>query len=95
MLRRHLDWWFRDRRTGKIVVAHLPNLPIMLWLATVVARSLVAPDSTVHAALAWAGSATLGWWAIDELVRGVNPWRRALGLAGCVAVVAGVVGRLA
>ena len=75
-------------------MAHVPNLPILLWLATVVARWLVPPDSAEHEVLAWAGSLTLGWWAIDELVRGVNPWRRALGLAGCVVVIAGIVGRL-
>lgn len=94
MLRRHIDWWFRDRRTGRIVVMQLPNLPIVLWLMTVVARWLVAPDSSAHAALAWAGSLTLGWWAIDELVRGLNPWRRALGFVGCVVVIVGIVGRL-
>lgn len=72
----------------------MPNLPIVLWLATVVARWFVTPDSTGSIVLAWAGSVTLGWWAIDELVRGVNPWRRALGLVGCAVVIAGIVGRL-
>jgi len=24
----------------------------------------------------------LGWWAADEIGRGVNPWRRLLGAAG-------------
>jgi hypothetical protein len=30
----------------------------------------------------------LGWWALDEIGRGVNPWRRLLGavvLGGLVA----------
>jgi hypothetical protein len=90
-----VDWWFRDRRTGKILVAHLPNLPILLWMATVVARWFVAPGSSAHALLEWAGSVTLGWWAIDELLRGVNPWRRALGVLGCVAVILGVISRVA
>jgi len=89
-----LDWFFRDRGTGKIVVVHVPNLPILLWLATVLARRLTVEGTTVDLVLAWAGTATLGWWAIDEVVRGVNPWRRVLGLAGCVAVVLGVVSRL-
>ncbi len=94
-LRSTFDWWFRDRCTGRILVAHLPNLPILLWMGTVVARQLVERGSDIHALLEWAGTVTLGWWAIDELVRGVNPWRRALGLGGCVVVVLGVVGRLA
>lgn len=94
-LRGIVDWWFRDRTTGKILVAQLPNLAILLWMTTVAARWFVAPDSTANALLEWAGSVTLGWWAVDELVRGVNPWRRMLGLGGCIFVIVGVVTRLA
>ena len=78
----------------------MPNVPILLWMATVVARELlesreiIEPGSTAMLALEWAGTLTLGWWAVDELVRGVNPWRRVLGLGGCVVVVLGVVQRL-
>jgi hypothetical protein len=35
--------------------------------------------------------AALGWWALDEVIRGVNPWRRLLGLAGCAIVIAGLL----
>ena len=93
-LRSAFEWWFRDRRTGRILVAHVPNLPILLWMGTVIARQLVEPGSDVHTLLEWAGTVTLGWWAIDELVRGVNPWRRALGVGGCVVVLLGLVERL-
>lgn len=89
-----LDWFFRDRRTGRILIVHAPNLAIVLWLATVLARRLTVEGTTADSLLAWAGSFTLAWWAIDEVVRGVNPWRQALGLAGCIAVVVGVVSRL-
>ena len=90
-----LEWWVRDRRSGRIVVVHVPNLPILLWMGTVIARQLVQHGSDIYTLLEWAGKATLGWCAIDELVRGVNPWRRALGVGGCVVVVLGLVGRLA
>jgi len=93
-LRSVFDWFFRDRRTGRILVAHIPNLAILLWMATVLARQLTVEGTTADTLLAWAGSFTLGWWAIDEVVRGVNPWRRFLGLAGCIAVVVGVISRL-
>ena len=90
MLRDFIDWYFTDRRTGRILVAHLPNLPILLWMGTVVARQLVERGSDAHVLLEWAGTFTLGWWAIDELV----PWRRTLGVGGCLVVALGVIGRV-
>lgn len=94
MLRSGLDWFFRDRRTGRILIAHVPNLPILLWFATVIARQLTVQGTTLDTLLEWAGSLTLGWWAVDEVVRGVNPWRRVLGLSGCIVVVVGVISRV-
>jgi hypothetical protein len=88
------DWLFRDRRSGRIVVIHFPNLALWLWIATLVLRRFVDGGSVAREILEWAGYVTLGWWAIDELVRGVNPWRRSLGLVGCLVVVIGVVSRL-
>ncbi len=38
-----------------------------------------------------AALATLAWWAIDEVVRGVNPWRRILGVGGCAVVITGTL----
>lgn len=93
-LRDVIDWLFRDPRSGKLAILHLPNLPILLWLGTLVARLVVEAGTTVHTLLAWAGWITLGWWAVDELVRGLSPFRRLLGLGGCVAVVVGVAGRV-
>lgn len=93
-LRSLFDWFFRDRRTGRFLVAHVPNLAILLWLGTVLARQFTVQGTTADTLLEWAGSFTLGWWAIDEVVRGVNPWRRVLGLAGCIAVVVSVISRL-
>jgi hypothetical protein len=42
----------------------------------------------------WIGVAALAWWAVDEVLRGVNPWRRFLGLAGCVFALAGLIALL-
>ena len=93
-LRAVFDWFFRDRRTGRILVAHVPNLAILLWMATVLARQFTVQGTTADTLLEWAGSVSLGWWAVDEVVRGVNPWRRVLGLVGCTVVVVGVISRL-
>jgi len=85
-----LDWLFRDRRTGAIVVAQAPNPPLYVaggaWLAR-----LVVPSGGLDDALGWVVSGALVWWAVDEIVRGVNPWRRILGTAVLVVVVAGRV----
>jgi len=93
-LRAILDWYFRDPRTGKVVVGQRPNLPIILWVVTVVARQLAEDGSDVERLLDWSSLVFLGWWAIDELVRGVDPFRRTLGLAGCLFVAWGVLSRL-
>ena len=87
---RVFDWWFRDRRTGKIVVAQLPNLALWVFIVTVVLRAIVT-GGTPRTALDWIAAVALGWWALDEVLRGVNPWRRLLGLVVFGFVVVGPV----
>ena len=74
---------FRNRGTGEITVAQFPNLALWIFLGTVVARWVVPEDSGAFTALRVVALAALGWWALDEVVRGVNPWRRFLGVIGC------------
>jgi hypothetical protein len=74
-----LAWWFTDRRTGRIVIVQAPNLPLVVWgMAEVVSLSLRGHP----AAGATAGDIARGAllvWALDEIGRGVNPYRRVLG----------------
>ena len=86
MLMRWLDWFFRDRRSGRIVVGQLPNLPLWLFGITAVV-SMVAVGSSVGLWADMASRLFLIWWAGDELLRGVNPWRRCLGAAVLVGMV--------
>ncbi|MDF0518837.1 hypothetical protein P0R31_16510 [Bradyrhizobium yuanmingense] len=86
-MRRLFDWFFRNRETGAITIAQWPNL--VLW-AVIVAGALlwIWPS---------AGKASLGLtiivkggliiWGADEIIRGVNPWRRCLGAAVIVYLV--------
>lgn len=77
-------WFFRDRRTGEIVIAQWPNLPLWLFAGAASlswgldATAASVPDGT-RSALRLVAIVCLGWWALDELFRGVNPWRRLLG----------------
>ena len=86
-----LNWWFRDRGTGKIVIAQFPNVPLWIFLGSVVVRAFVTGGSQADSAAAWVGAGALAWWALDEVIRGVNPWRRVLGISGCGFAIARVV----
>ena len=81
-----IDWWFRNRHTGEITIAQAPNPPLIIFIVAWVLRWVFSPAGTAGRALDLVGGAAILWWAVDEIVRGVNPWRRTLG-----AVVFGVV----
>jgi hypothetical protein len=83
-------WLFRNRETGRITVAQFPNVALWVFIVTVVLRWVVPAGTGTRTAVDAVGVAALTWWALDELFRGVNPWRRLLGLAGCVAAGAGL-----
>jgi hypothetical protein len=78
-----VDWAFRSRVTNKITIAQRPNLPLMLFLVSIPLGWAVSHHAPAAKVVDVIGTVGLGWWAIDEVVRGVNPWRRVLGVAGC------------
>lgn len=70
---------FVNRRTGGITVAQWPNVALSVFIALSIARFIFQrgrPETTLRVLSAVA----LIVWAVDELVRGVNPFRRILGL---------------
>src|SRR5687767_12269236 len=87
LLKSLIDWLFRNRQTGRITIAQAPNLALWLFIVAAVLRSLLDPSGGVRTALDGVATVALAWWAVDEIVRGVNPWRRLLG----GAVLAGQV----
>jgi hypothetical protein len=78
-VRRAVDWWFRSRETGRITVGQWPNLSLWIFIVAWTLRRLLDPTGTVDTVLAVVATAALVVWALDELIRGVNPWRRLLG----------------
>jgi hypothetical protein len=74
-----IDWLFRNRETGRITIAQFPNVALWLFLVASVLRRLLDAAGSVDTALRVIATGSLIWWAADELLRGVNPWRRLLG----------------
>lgn len=92
VLRRGFRWLFRDRATGKVAIAQVPNLPLALFVLAAAWRSLAEPQGVVGTVLSAAGAVALLWWAAAELAAGVNPFRRFLGGAVLVATIVGLLG---
>lgn len=86
-----LDWWVRDQNGG-LTLAQWPNPALAVWLVTVVVAWTGVLGAARTATLADVGRGALVVWALDELLRGVNPFRRLL---GAVVLVAQLIGLLA
>lgn len=85
-----VNWMFRDRTTGKIVIGQNPNVLLGLFLVALAVRYGLALFDTSHHVQRIASFVMFGFlslWALDELFRGVNPFRRFLG-AGVLIFVA-------
>ena len=60
------------------------------YAATVV-RVVFSPTGAFATALTWVGGVALAVWAVDEVARGVNPFRR---IVGGLVLIALIVSRL-
>lgn len=74
-----IHWLFRDRATGKLAIVQFPNVPLWIFFVGTALRLLFDPSGTPGGVLRVVTTAALVWWAVDEVARGVNPWRRFLG----------------
>ncbi len=75
-----MRWLFADRATGRIVIAQWPNLALWIFLAAFAIGNSV-PQGAAGTIVRMVGTTSLTVWAVDEILRGVNPWRRLLGIA--------------
>jgi len=76
-----VNWMFRSRTTGRITLVQLPNWPLAAWVLASVVMWLGHPQRWVHAVLVVLAPVALALWAGDEVLHGVNPFRRLLGVA--------------
>jgi len=74
-----VEWWFRNRETGEITIAQPPNTIAKVAGGLWIARKVWWGKGTVAQALMVAETGALAMLGADELVRGVNPWRRFIG----------------
>lgn len=79
-----LDWFFRTK-DGRFVIMQFPNWP--LWVAIACYVLLKFVDGPLGIVLFIAMKVVLIYWAILEIVSGVNNWRRLLGLVVFVWVI--------
>lgn len=80
------DRIFRDSE-GNIVIAQMPNLPLVVGLAATLLQ-LIVPSGKIQTALDLVAFGALFTWAWQELFEGVNYFRRALGLIVLVSLIA-------
>jgi hypothetical protein len=83
--------FFRNPRTGDVVVAQMPNLPLWVFLAATATRLLFRPDGSVGTIVSIVGTVSLVVWAGLEIARGDSPFRRVLGAVVLLATVVGLV----
>jgi hypothetical protein len=79
------DKIFRDS-DGNIVIAQMPNLPIIVWVTASLLK-LVFPTGEINTFLDALAFGSLFTWAWLELFQGVNYFRRALGLGVLIGVM--------
>ena len=73
MARQVLQWFFRNRQTGAITVAQAPNLVLWIVIIAAVARWIWPSAGTFSLACTVVVTGGVIVWAVDEIVRGVNP----------------------
>jgi hypothetical protein len=82
------DKCWKDRR-GHVVLWQTPNIPLIAWAVfTVISLFL---SGRVADVFSWLGSAALISWSLLEVFRGVNYFRRALGLLVLIFAVMSLI----
>ena len=85
-----IDWLLRDRTTGRITIAQFPNLSLAIFLGAVGLRWALSPTGTLATVVDVVATGALAWWGLDEVIRGVNPFRRMLGVVVLGAILVGL-----
>ena len=76
---------FRDQE-GKIVLAQMPNLPLIIWIVASLLK-IIFTTGKINIGLEALAFGALFTWAWEELFQGVNYFRRTLGLFVLIALI--------
>jgi hypothetical protein len=83
------SWWFRSSE-GRLTLWQFPNPALFVWAVALVLGRFDL--STTHAAAVdGVRHGALLVWALDEVVRGASPVRRALGAAVLAAQLTSLI----
>jgi hypothetical protein len=74
-----IDWLLRSRTTGRITLVQVPNLPLAVWIIATLAQQPGFVSGRAADILGVVAAVALAAWAVAEMARGVNPFRRSLG----------------
>lgn len=69
--------WRDKHGAGQVVIFQLPNWPLVLWLGLTVISQYAKGQLSSGAAIAASGVLII--WALLEVIKGVNYFRRGLG----------------
>jgi hypothetical protein len=72
---------------GQIVIVQRPNLSLSIFVVARVVRAFLDAGTQPATRAEVVATLAIAWWGSDELVRGVNPWRRVLGTTVLAAQV--------
>jgi hypothetical protein len=71
---------FASRQSGRLTVAQWPNIWLWIFVILTVGLHVFHPRGSAEHLTRGLADVALLVWAGDELLRGVNPFRRILGL---------------
>lgn len=91
----YLDYMFKDLngRKGKYVIAEVPNIPLAVFMISIVMAVVFYPGF-FKSLLAVIAYVALLWWSYRESRSGRSRFRKLLGYLGYVAAVGAVLLRL-
>jgi hypothetical protein len=86
--RHAVRWMFMNRRNGRLTVAQWPNVSLSVFIVLTFALHIFHANGGIEHLIRAIADVTILAWAVDEAIRGVNPFRHILGLVVIVVTIA-------